>query len=196
MSNPSSSSADPARDADEGSHPAGRISSLDRSEVEHGSTRTDAAPDQDRSRHPPAHHEKRHHHGPITGLRRCREAIRQRPPVDHAYRIAVAVVGFLILGVGVVLLPLPGPGWLIIFLGLGLLSTEYEWSRRLLAYTKARVGRWSNWVGEQSIVVRAVVGVGCLALVGAVLAVVLWWFGVPTWIPAWVPLIDAIPTRA
>lgn len=134
--------------------------------------------------------------GPVSRLRTWREGIRRRPPVDRAYRLVVAVAGFVVIGVGVVLLPLPGPGWLIIFLGLGLLATEYEWSRRLLAHAKERFGRRTDWVGEQSIVVRALVGLGCLALVGAVLAAVLWWFGVPTWLPDWVPLVDAIPTRA
>lgn len=116
--------------------------------------------------------------------------------MDSAYRLVVAVAGFAIIGVGVLLLPLPGPGWLIIFLGLGLLATEYEWSRRLLAYARERVGRWTHWVGEQSIVVRALVGLGCLALVAAVLGAVLWFFGVPTWVPGWVPLVDDLPTRA
>ncbi len=132
----------------------------------------------------------------MSRLKSWREGIRDRPPVDRVYRLIVAVAGFVVVGVGVLLLPLPGPGWLIIFLGLGLLATEYEWSRRLLAYAKDRVRRWTDWVGEQSIVVRALVGLGCLALVGAVLAAVLWWFGVPTWFPDWVPLVDAIPTRA
>lgn len=125
-----------------------------------------------------------------------REGIRRRPAVDRVYRLVVAVAGFVIIGVGVVLLPLPGPGWLIIFLGLGLLATEYEWSRRLLAYAKERVGRWTGWVGEQSIAVRALVGLGCVALVGAVLVAVLWWFGVPTWLPDWVPLVHDLPARS
>lgn len=132
----------------------------------------------------------------MSRLKTWREGIRHRPPVDRAYRLIVAVAGFVVIGVGVVLLPLPGPGWLIIFLGLGLLATEYEWSRQLLAYAKERVGRRTDWVGEQSIFVRALVALGCLALVGAVLAAVLWWFGVPAWLPDWVPLVDAIPTRA
>lgn len=140
----------------------------------------------------PATDTEREHDGPVAGLQRWRERIRQRPSVDGAYRLAVAVAGFAIIGVGVVLLPLPGPGWLIIFLGLGLLATEYEWSRRLLAYSREQVARWTHWVAEQSIVVRALVGLGCLVLVAAVIGAVLWFFGVPSW----VPLVDDLPTRA
>lgn len=54
-------------------------------------------------------------------------------------RIAVTVAGFAILLAGVALLVLPGPGWLLIFIGLGILSTEYVWAERLLKKAKERV---------------------------------------------------------
>jgi uncharacterized protein (TIGR02611 family) len=43
-------------------------------------------------------------------------------------------VGIVIAGI--VLLPLPGPGWAIIFLGLAVLATEYAWAHRLLTVTR------------------------------------------------------------
>ena len=33
---------------------------------------------------------------------------------------------------------LPGPGWLFIFLGLGVLATEYVWAERLLKTAKRK----------------------------------------------------------
>jgi uncharacterized protein (TIGR02611 family) len=51
-------------------------------------------------------------------------------------RIAITVVGVLVLFVGVALLVLPGPGWLVIFLGLSILGTEYVWAQRLLRLAK------------------------------------------------------------
>lgn len=56
-------------------------------------------------------------------------------------RIAVTVTGFTVVIVGIVLIPLPGPGWLIVFGGLAILGTEYVWARRLLNYAKAKVGQ-------------------------------------------------------
>ena len=56
-------------------------------------------------------------------------------------RIAVTIAGFAVLIVGIVLIPLPGPGWLIVFSGLAILATEYVWARRLLNYAKAKVGQ-------------------------------------------------------
>jgi uncharacterized protein (TIGR02611 family) len=51
-------------------------------------------------------------------------------------RMAVAVVGFVVLVVGLVLIPLPGPGWLVVFAGLAILATEFAWAERLLRYAK------------------------------------------------------------
>lgn len=56
-------------------------------------------------------------------------------------RIAVTVVGFLVLLIGVILIPLPGPGWLIVFAGLAILAREYVWAERLLNTSKQKVGQ-------------------------------------------------------
>jgi uncharacterized protein (TIGR02611 family) len=51
-------------------------------------------------------------------------------------RVLVGVVGGFVTLLGVVALVAPGPGWLIIFTGLGILATEFAWAARAL--TKAR----------------------------------------------------------
>ena len=56
-------------------------------------------------------------------------------------RIAVTIAGFAVLLAGVALLVLPGPGWLLIFLGLGILGTEYVWAQRLLATAKTKANQ-------------------------------------------------------
>jgi len=53
-------------------------------------------------------------------------------------RVAVSIAGFAVLLAGVALLVLPGPGWVLIFAGLAILSTEYVWARRLLASAKRK----------------------------------------------------------
>jgi uncharacterized protein (TIGR02611 family) len=51
----------------------------------------------------------------------------------NAKRIAVTIAGVVVLLIGLAGLLLPVlPGWLLIFVGLGILSTEYVWARRLL----------------------------------------------------------------
>jgi uncharacterized protein (TIGR02611 family) len=54
----------------------------------------------------------------------------------QARRLAVAIVGFTVMLLGVVMLVTPGPGWLMILLGLGILGVEFVWARRLLRRLK------------------------------------------------------------
>ena len=63
-------------------------------------------------------------------------------------KIAFGVLGALVIGTGILLLPLPGPGWLIILAGLGLLAMEFTWARRLLAFVRDQLKRWTSWVRE------------------------------------------------
>ena len=41
------------------------------------------------------------------------------PAAEFGYRIVVAVIGLAVLGVGILAIPYPGPGWAIVFVGLG-----------------------------------------------------------------------------
>jgi uncharacterized protein (TIGR02611 family) len=59
---------------------------------------------------------------------RWRDRLRERPRAEFGYRIAIALVGLAVLGVGVLAIPYPGPGWAIVFLGLAILATEFDWS--------------------------------------------------------------------
>jgi uncharacterized protein (TIGR02611 family) len=57
--------------------------------------------------------------------------------LKQARRLIVAVVGFTILLIGVVMIVTPGPSILVIPLGLGILATEFVWARNLLDRFKA-----------------------------------------------------------
>lgn len=49
----------------------------------------------------------------------------------NAFRkTAIAVAGVIVIIVGVILMPLPGPGLLIVLAGLLILATEFEWAQR------------------------------------------------------------------
>jgi uncharacterized protein (TIGR02611 family) len=47
-------------------------------------------------------------------------------------RVIVSVVGATVLLIGVALLVLPGPAFIVIPIGLAILATEYAWARRWL----------------------------------------------------------------
>ena len=52
----------------------------------------------------------------------------------NARKIAVLVVGVTVLLAGIALLALPGPGMIVIIVGLVILATEFEWAQRWLDY--------------------------------------------------------------
>lgn len=55
-----------------------------------------------------------------------------------ARRIAVTVVGFTVLGVGIAMIVLPGPAFVVIPIGLGILGLEFAWARHWLNKVKER----------------------------------------------------------
>jgi uncharacterized protein (TIGR02611 family) len=117
-----------------------------------------------------------------------RRRLGSRRATDHAYRVAVGLVGGVVVAFGLVTIPLPGPGWLTVIAGLFVLASEFTWAERLLEFTKAHVNRWTDWVGAQPVWVRVLLGVATAAFVYGVLVLTLHLTGVPGWVPGWVPL--------
>ena len=58
--------------------------------------------------------------------------------IRQGKRAIVAVVGFTALVLGAAMLVTPGPGWLVIFLGLSVLAAEFVWARLLLKRLKRK----------------------------------------------------------
>ncbi len=56
-------------------------------------------------------------------------------------RTIVSVVGFTILFLGIAMILLPGPAFILIPLGLGILASEYPWARRMLERIKGWIQR-------------------------------------------------------
>ena len=87
------------------------------------------------------------------------------------------------------LIPAPGPGWLVVFLGLAILASEFAWAERLLRFARRQVGRWTEWAARQNLLVRLLLGPrdAALILVG-LLWLTLRLSGVPGFVPdSWVP---------
>jgi tellurite resistance protein TerC len=62
----------------------------------------------------------------------------ERRPLTYrwARRIAVGIVGGTVLAIGVALLVLPGPAFVVIPLGLAILGAEFAWARAWLRKVK------------------------------------------------------------
>jgi tellurite resistance protein TerC len=52
--------------------------------------------------------------------------------LKQAYRVVVLIVGMTVLLIGVALLVLPGPAFVVIPVGLAILATEFAWARHWL----------------------------------------------------------------
>jgi uncharacterized protein (TIGR02611 family) len=85
-------------------------------------------------------------------------------------RIATAIVGGLVLIIGVIAIPYPGPGWLIVFAGLAILATEFTWAQHTLDYARHKYDVWTGWLKRQHIAIRLLV----VGLTGLIVLVTLW----------------------
>jgi len=83
---------------------------------------------------------------------------------------AVAIIGGLVLLIGIIAIPYPGPGWLIVFAGLGILSTEFEWAQRLLTFARSKYDAWQGWLKAQSVYVKTIFWL----LTGLVVVTTIW----------------------
>ena len=108
---------------------------------------------------------------------RWRDRVRDKPAAEFGYRITVAIIGLAVLAVGILAIPYPGPGWAIVFVGLAILATEFDWARRLLAYTRKRYDKVMTWFRHQGRWVRATGA----ALTGAIVVATLWLLGAVGW---------------
>jgi uncharacterized protein (TIGR02611 family) len=136
-----------------------------------------------------------HAEGGETGDWAWRRRIRSHAKVHAVYRVLVGVVGAAVTVVGVVLIPAPGPGWLVVFLGLAILASEFAWADRLLGYARRQVGRWTDWAAGQSLLVRVLLGIATFAVVVAIFWVTFRVSGVPGFVPdSWVPSWSGLRT--
>jgi uncharacterized protein (TIGR02611 family) len=66
--------------------------------------------------------------------------------IDQVRRFFKILGGFTLLLVGAVMLITPGPGGLVIFLGLTVLAAEFVWARRLMSRMKQESNRLKDSV--------------------------------------------------
>lgn len=70
-----------------------------------------------------------------------RDEFRNNPALRQAKRVVVLIVGGTVVLLGVALIFLPGPAFIVIPAGLGILAVEFEWARRWLRRARALLQR-------------------------------------------------------
>ena len=108
----------------------------------------------------------------LDGVRERRERHLER---NRLLRIGFALFGFLVVLAGLAMLVLPGPGLLVIALGLGILALQFAWAERLLERTVDRMEDAANTVKRASRTQQLLLAAAtAAAAVGAIVAVLLW----------------------
>ncbi|MFJ1653084.1 TIGR02611 family protein [Streptomyces sp. NPDC088337] len=100
-----------------------------------------------------------------------------------SWQAGIFVAGLLVVIAGIVMLPLPGPGWLVIFGGMAIWATEFVWAQLALRWTKRKVTEAARQALDPRVRRRniALTAIG-LVIVAALAGVYLWRFGtVPPW---------------
>lgn len=89
---------------------------------------------------------------------------------SNSKKVLVGISGGFVTLAGIILIPYPGPGWLIVFAGLAILSTEFAFASRLLHFAKGKYNTWVSWLKRQNVFIRIL----ALAFTGAVVLLTLW----------------------
>ncbi|GAA3614345.1 hypothetical protein GCM10022199_18060 [Marihabitans asiaticum] len=112
-----------------------------------------------------------------------RRAIRCNPALAPFYRGGVFVVGLALIIVGIPMVPLVGPGWVVIFIGLFLWSTEFRWARKVTQFVKAEVKAFDQWARHLPWKLKIPMVLLTLAFCWLCGYLVLLLTGVPGWTP-------------
>ena len=76
---------------------------------------------------------------PISRPRQILRVIRR-----SSRALAITVVGFSVLAAGIAMMVLPGPGLLVIMVGLAILAREFVWAERLLIKARQRAAQGTD----------------------------------------------------
>ncbi|WMX47941.1 TIGR02611 family protein [Streptomyces roseicoloratus] len=109
---------------------------------------------------------------------RAPEFIKARRTLHLSWQVGVFIVGLAVVGAGIVMLPLPGPGWLVIFAGMAIWATEFVWAQLVLRWTKRKVTEAAQRALDPKVRRRNIIltTVG-LVIMGVLLGVYVWKFG-------------------
>ncbi|MFI9581655.1 TIGR02611 family protein [Streptomyces sp. NPDC052236] len=104
--------------------------------------------------------------------------IKRSRTLHLSWQVGVFVVGLAVVGAGIVMLPLPGPGWLVIFGGMAIWATEFVWAQLVLRWTKRKVTEAAQKALDPRVrrrnIIITTIGV---VIIAVLLGIYLWKFG-------------------
>ncbi|MCL1137098.1 PGPGW domain-containing protein [Shewanella pneumatophori] len=66
----------------------------------------------------------------------------------------ITIIGGLLTLTGAALIVLPGPAWLLLPIGLAILSLEYTWARHWLKKSQAHLSKTARWLDRKMLLRR------------------------------------------
>ena len=109
---------------------------------------------------------------------RAPEFVKARRALHLSWQVGVFVVGLAVVVAGVLMLALPGPGWLVIFAGMAIWSTEFVWAQLVLRWTRRKVTEAAQRALDPKVRRRNLILTSVAVVIGAALcALYLWRFG-------------------
>ncbi|MFH9296347.1 TIGR02611 family protein [Streptomyces sp. NPDC017520] len=95
-----------------------------------------------------------------------------------SWQVGVFIVGLGVVIAGVLMLVLPGPGWLVIFGGMAIWATEFVWAQLVLRWTKRKVTEAAQRALDPKVRRRNIILTTVGLVIMAVLAgIYVWKFG-------------------
>lgn len=85
-------------------------------------------------------------------------------------KLAIAIIGLMVVFAGLIMVPYPGPGWLVVFAGLAILATEFRFAHNILEFGKEKYQIWQNWVSSQGILIQIVIW----TIMGIIIVLTIW----------------------
>ena len=107
----------------------------------------------------------------VTKLRDQREQHRDR---SRVVRILFVVVGFTLLLAGLAMLVAPGPAFVVIPIGLAILSLEFTWAEHMLDKSLEQADKAAQKASETTTTQRVLVGAATALGIAAVAVWAVW----------------------
>ncbi|MGW0471790.1 TIGR02611 family protein [Streptomyces coeruleorubidus] len=109
---------------------------------------------------------------------RAPEFIKARRLLHVSWQVGVFIIGLAVVVAGIIMLPLPGPGWVVIFGGMAIWATEFVWAQLVLRWTKRKVTKAAQRALDPKVRRRNIIltSIG-LVIVAVLVGIYVWKFG-------------------
>jgi uncharacterized protein (TIGR02611 family) len=72
--------------------------------------------------------------------------VQERRPLHLSWQAGVFLIGLAVVIAGVIMLVIPGPGWLVIFAGMAIWATEFVWAQLVMRWTRRKLHDGREWL--------------------------------------------------